>query len=188
MSDDIRAIIRGPRALASAPAFRAELIGAIADLAVAARAGTLRKAYEREFAWPDKENGIDAVDADEFNAAFHAIEREFDKLAEILAEGAGGLPAPDWDSGEVRLSGNLPVLRLEHRLGTTDLLVDLKVRLDATRHDPMFANAVGWTNSAVGDEIVYGLPDPDHIVIMAGGRLFPQGAPDLVVRAVVWQW
>src|SRR5215213_6632121 len=115
--------------LAAATGLRTELIGAIADLAIAARAGTLLKAYQREWSWVDKQNYEDAVDADEFNEAFHGIEREFDKLAEILAQGAGGLPAPDWDSGPITLTDNQRWVLRTHNLDSTDLLVDVKMEL-----------------------------------------------------------
>ena len=119
--------------LAAATGLRTEIIGAIADLAIAARAGTLLKAYQREWSWVDKQNYEDAVDADEFNEAFHGIEREFDKLAEILAQGAGGLPAPNWDSTPIHfMAEDKRWVLLTHNLNSTDLLVDLKMEVSGS--------------------------------------------------------
>jgi hypothetical protein len=188
MVDNPGMILRGPGSARSS-VLRAELINAIADLAIEARAGTLLRAYQREWAWVDKQNYRDAVDADEFNGAFHGIEREFDKLADLLAQGAGGLPAPEWDSGEVTITRSQLTVRLDHNLGSTDLLVDLKVRLDPFRHPGLpIEGQKGWTNRSVGDQIIYALPDPNKIVIVADGRLFSSLAPDLVVRALLWTW
>jgi hypothetical protein len=102
---------------------RNELINAIADLALAARAGTLLRIYQRQWSWTDVRNGIDEVDADRFNATFHEIEGEFDALATVLGSGSG-LVAPDWQQ-VLQFPPGPTMVVLTHNLGTTDLLVDM---------------------------------------------------------------
>jgi len=157
---------------------RAEIINAIADMALAARAGTLLRAYQREWAWVDQENYRDLVDADTFNAAFHDIEREFDKLAEILAQGSGPSMAPTWQQ-VVTLAEGAQEVTLSHSLGTTDLLVDLqagvKVAADVRARglpaplssitDTPVSQQLFWTNLGLG--FIYGfvLIDDDRITL-----------------------
>ena len=192
--------------LADATGLRTEIIGAIADLAISARAGTLLKAYQREWSWVDKQNYEDAVDADEFNEAFHGIEREFDKLAQILAQGAGGLPAPDWDSGPITLSHDQDWVLLDHNLNSTNLLVDTKMEASlATKQslidsssafadlDPAQPWQTGTTlQSPIEEETfsaMYVLPNSNQIVVGGGG--FGMGIPEggtMTVRALVWKW
>jgi hypothetical protein len=153
---------------------RAEIINAIADMALAARAGTLLRSYQREWAWVDQQNYRDLVDADTFNANFHAIEREFDRLAEVLSQGSPSL-APSWEQTVTLAEGAFEVT-VSHGLGTTDLLVDLQAQipLPADRGAaPRFmlvpargaAARTAWTNIGLG--VIYGfaLADDDNIVL-----------------------
>jgi hypothetical protein len=158
----------------------------------------------------DKQNYEDAVDADEFNEAFHGIEREFDKLAHILAQGAGGLPAPDWDSGRITLTNNQRWVLLTHNLNSTDLLVDVKMELSQATKDSFKELPDGafdvldrtqqWQSGTIleapmgefGSEVfvaMYILPNPNQIVLggFGGneGRIAEEG---LTVRALVWKW
>ena len=199
--------------LAAATGLRTELIGAIADLAIAARAGTLLKAYQREWSWVDKQNYEDAVDADEFNEAFHGIEREFDKLAQILAQGAGGLPAPDWDSGEITLTNSQPWVLCTHDLNSTDLLVDMKMVLSVNTKNSLILSNDGEevdVNAFSGLEIekvwqsgptlhspheqgavfsaMYVLPNQNQIVLGGGDANMGILGEGLTVHALVWKW
>jgi hypothetical protein len=192
---------------AATTGLRTEIIGAIADLAIAARAGTLLKAYQREWSWVDKQNYEDAVDADEFNEAFHGIEREFDKLAQILAQGAGGLPAPDWDSDWITLSDDKRWTLITHNLNSTDLLVDVKMEVSTDTKTSLINQyhgdfdeldiSVQWQHGKrlfeddpAGYEVAefscqYILPNPNQILI-GGQQDIPDGG--LIVRALVWKW
>jgi hypothetical protein len=158
---------------------RAEIINAIADMALAARAGTLLRAYQRDWAWVDQENYRDLVDADTFNAAFHDIEREFDKLAEILAQGSGPSMAPTWQQ-LVTLADGAHEVTLSHNLGTTDLLVDLQagvkisaeVRARGGAPAPLTAAAAAaaaqqllWTSLGQGFVYAFVLLDEDRITL-----------------------
>jgi hypothetical protein len=177
---------------------RDELVNAIADLAIAARAGELVRAYQREWSWIDKQNFIDAVDADEFNEAFHGIEREFDKLAETLGLGGGTLPPP-WESGEITLTTANPAVLLTHGLGTQDLLVTLQFQLAAQEREALVAelnlpnldpSREWWANIETGGRglgVAYILPDPDHILLRAAGGIGSQQG-ERTVRAMVWKW
>jgi hypothetical protein len=146
---------------------RAEVINAIADMALAARAGTLLRAYQREWAWIDQENYRDLVDADTFNAAFHDIEREFDRLGEVLAQGSGPSMAPTWQQ-VVTLAEGADSVTISHKLGTTDLLVDVQAGVKVS---PFQGRAIRagqqtfWTDMGVG--FIYGfvLPDDDRITL-----------------------
>lgn len=189
-----------------------EIINAIANLALAARAGTLLRVYQREWEWMDKQNNVDPVDADVFNETFHGIEREFDKLSEILAQTGGGLPDPDWDSGEVTLTQEKPGVLLQHDLNSINLLVDLKIklpqsfvnqlvtRLQLTGVDPNGSG--GWSDVMSGSLYGFVLPDPNQIILTRGDREFLQtllvtsptedamrgsGLTDLIVRALIWR-
>jgi hypothetical protein len=153
---------------------RAEIINAIADMALAARAGTLLRAYQREWAWVDQENYRDLVDADTFNATFHDVEREFDKLAEILAQGSGPSMEPDWQQ-VVDIGEGTQFLTLVHDLGTTDLLIDLQagVKVNATVR-PVIAGfgtvpvrtQLVWTNLGLGTVYAFALLDEDRIMVV----------------------
>jgi hypothetical protein len=186
-------------------ALRAEVINAIADLAIAARAGTLLKAYQREWAWVDKQNYVDAVDADEFNEAFHGIEREFDKLAEILAQGTGPDMTPTWEQ-EVTLAQGASMVTLTHNLGTTNLLVDLQARLTVPGHvagvstvamlaaAPTTAVAPGadlWVNLGLGVVYAYGLSDDNTLILVRfSGNNIPHSnifPGDLTLRVRLWK-
>jgi hypothetical protein len=180
---------------------RAEVINAIADLALAARAGTLLRIYQREWAWVDQENYRDLVDADMFNANFHDIEREFDKLAEVLAQGSGPSMAPDFQQ-VVTLSDGTTFLTIEHGLGTTDLLVELQAGLavdaQTRRVIPGFATIgagtkLVWTNLAVGLAYAFGLID-DNQIMLVRENLDETGLPfgflfsgDLTLRVRAWK-
>ena len=191
---------------AAATGLRTEIIGAIADLAIAARAGTLLKAYQREWSWVDKQNYVDSVDAEVFNDTFHQIEGEFDRLAQILAQGAGGLPAPDYDPPPVTLTSQQRWVLQTHNLNSTNLLVDVKLELpQATKeslielHDGAFADldpAQGWVagtkveNPAQEDTFsaMYILPNLNQIVLGAGdsSMTIPEGGLTVSVR--IWKW
>ncbi len=185
---------------------RAEIINAIADMALAARAGTLLRAYRREWAWVDQENYRDLVDADTFNAAFHDIEREFDKLAETLAQGSGPSMAPTWQQ-VVTLAEGAQEVTLSHNLGTTDLLVDLQagVKVAAAVRarglpaplssiaDAPVSQQLFWTNLGLG--FIYGfvLMDDDRITL-GRASLHAGAAPylnfftgELTLRARAWK-
>lgn len=176
---------------------RTEIISAIADLAVAAQAGTLARGYQREWSWVDKQNFIDAVDADEFNENFHGIEREFDKLADLLSPGGSMLPVP-WDSGEILLSPQQPYVLLNHNLNTMNLLVDLQVKLPRTAKDglkrifPQLRTEIEWWAGGAMDQLglVYVLPDPNSIIIGPSSGKVPEGenGADLYVRVRAWQY
>ncbi len=194
-----------PSATLATGALRTEIINAIADLAIAARAGTLLKAYQREWAWVDVQNYVDAVDADEFNEAFHGIEREFDKLADILAQGTGPSMAPTWQQ-EVTLAAGANFVTLTHSLGTTNLLVDLQAKITIPAGVPapsiaaMFAAApaaaIGpgaelWVNVGLGVVYAYALPDENTIILarftgenIPHSNLFPG---DLTLRVRLWK-
>jgi hypothetical protein len=185
---------------------RAEIINAIADMALAARAGTLLRAYQREWAWVDQENYRDLVDADTFNAAFHDIEREFDKLAEILAQGSGPSMAPDWQQ-MVTLAEGATQVTISHDLGTTDLLVDMQAGLRITADQrvrglaaPLAAisnvsagEQVFWTNLGLG--VIYGFVLLDENQITLGrADVTAEGLPylgfftgELTLRARAWK-
>lgn len=180
---------------------RAEIINAIADLALAARAGTLLRAYQREFAWVDQENYRDLVDADTFNAAFHDIEREFDKLAEILAQGSGPRMEPDFQQ-VVTLSEGTTFLTLEHGLDSTDLLVDLQAGVPtgslARRVVPGFetlpvTTESVWSNLLSGLAYAFALVDDGHIMLLrenldeAGLPFTGLFAGDLMLRVRAWK-
>jgi hypothetical protein len=196
-----------PISVSETHAVREEIINAIADLAIAARAGTFISAYQREWAWVDKQNYRDAVDADEFNEAFHGIEREFDRLAQTLAQGSGLSMAPDWEQ-EITLAQNTPYITVSHDLGTTDLLVDLQAKFimpEAAAVAAMgmaaFATAAAapgtspiepgtqfWTNIGNGTAYAYGLLDENTILLahQGGGQVaFPTG--DLTLRVRLWK-
>jgi hypothetical protein len=152
---------------------REEVINAIADLAIAARAGTVLAAYQREWAWVDKQNYVDAVDADEFNEAFHAIERELDRLAQVLAQGSGLSMAPDWEQ-IIDLVSPTQSLALTHNLGSTNLLVDVQLGITVTEAmaeaiPSLTVGAVVWSNAGNGTTYVYLLPDEKSVML-----LFPQ--------------
>jgi hypothetical protein len=161
-----------------------EIINAIANLALAARAGTLLRTYQREWEWMDKQNNVDPVDADVFNDTFHGIEREFDKLVEILAQ-TGGLPPPDRVldatllASKTATAAGQPVtgVLIEHDLNSMDLLVDLKLmlpqaiinelvnqlKLPTGKIDPNGAG--GWTDYLSGQLYAYVIPDPNNIIL-----------------------
>lgn len=190
---------------ARAGAIRTEIINAIADLAIAARAGTLLRAYQREWAWVDRQNYVDAVDADEFNEAFHGIEREFDKLAEILAQGASPSMAPTWEQ-EVTLAQGSNMVTLSHGLGTTNLLVDLQARfvvpgrvagpgavamLAAAPTAVVAPGSQLWVNLGLGVVYAYALSDDNTIILVRfsgenipHSNLFPA---DLTLRVRLWK-
>lgn len=172
---------------------RAEMIAAIADLASSARGVAVSRAYQREWFWQDKQNFIDAVDADEFNEAFHGIEREFDKLA----QGSGLNIAPDWEQ-EITLAQNAQYVTLSHDLGTTNLLVDLQAKFVVPEGERGLAFAIGpggpippgtefWTNFGNGSSYAYGVLDESTILLAKepGGRegLFV----DLTLRVRLWK-
>jgi hypothetical protein len=177
---------------------RDELVNAIADLAIAARAGELVRAYQREWSWIDKQNFIDAVDADEFNEAFHGIEREFDKLAETLGLGGGALPPP-WESGAISLTQTNQFALLEHGLGTQELLVALQFQIPVLEREgiarqlnlPNLDPAREWwaniETAGRGLGAAYILPDPDHILLWAVGGIAGQQG-EITVRAMAWKW
>jgi hypothetical protein len=185
---------------------RAEIINAIADMALAARAGTLLRAYQREWAWVDQENYRDLVDADTFNAAFHDIEREFDKLAEILAQGSGPNMAPTWEQ-VVTLADGANEVTLAHSLGTTDLLVDLQAGLTVSverRAQGLVAPLASIADAAPGQQLfwtdlglgfIYGfvLIDDDRITL-GRASLDVSGVPyvdlftgELTLRVRAWK-
>jgi hypothetical protein len=186
---------------------RAEIINAIADMALAARAGTLLRAYQREWTWVDQENYRDLVDADTFNAAFHDIEREFDKLAESLAQGAGPSMAPTWQQ-VVTLAEGAPEVTLSHSLGTTDLLIDVQAGLKVSAEqrvralvapltsiaDAPAGQQVFWTNIGLG--FIYGfvLVGDDRITLgradlagVAGVPYLEFFAGELTLRVRAWK-
>lgn len=194
---------------------RQAIINAIADVAMQARAGTMSRLYQREWHWADRQNYVDAVDADEFNEAFHGIEREFDKLAGILVQGT----QPIWQQ-EVTFENSITV---SHNLGTTDLLVDLQAKIvipgrttDTRAGGKMAAAATlpgaeFWTNLAMGkmaaaairpgaelwtnlgNGVVYGylLLDENNIVLgRASGENIPHSnlfPGDLTLRVRLWK-
>lgn len=182
---------------------RMHIINAIADLAIGARAGTLLKAYQREWAWVDKQNFVDAVDADEFNEAFHSIEREFDKLADILAQGTGPSMAPTWQQ-VVKMAAGANFVTLSHSLGTTDLLVDLQAKFTvpsvaglatlvaaAPAAAPAGPGAELWVNLGLGVLYAYALPDENTIMLV---RFMGENIPhrnffpgDLTLRVRLWK-
>ncbi|WP_328524058.1 hypothetical protein [Kribbella sp. NBC_00359] len=180
---------------------RAEIINAIADLALAARAGTLLRPYHRDFSWVDQENYRDLVDADTFNAAFHDIEREFDKLTEILAQGSGPSMEPDFQQ-VVTLSEGTTFLTLEHGLGTMNLLVDLQAGVStdpvARRAVPGFSTLPAttqqvWSNFLKGVAYAFALVDDDHIMLVRG-NIDAAGVPfvalfdgDLMLQIRAWK-
>lgn len=183
---------------------RAEIINAIADMALAARAGTLLRAYQREWAWVDQENYRDLVDADTFNAAFHDIEREFDKLAEILAQGSGPSMAPTWQQ-MITLADGTQEVTVAHNLGTTDLLVDMQagLKFPAGRRpippSPLTALAdvpagqLTWTNVGLG--FIYGFAMVDENQITLGRATLDMGGVpyldlftgELTLRVRAWK-
>jgi hypothetical protein len=185
----------------AASGLRAEVINAIADMALATRAGTLLRAYQREWAWVDQQNYRDLVDADTFNAAFHDIEREFDRLAEILSQGSPSL-APSWEQ-TITLAERASQVTLSHNLGTADLLVDLQAQLsvpeDLGTHDAFTGAAAGeptktvWTNLGLGVIYAFVLIDENNILL---GRASLSDVPlpynsffdkDLTLRVRAWK-
>lgn len=186
----------------AASGVRAEVINAIADMALATRAGTLLRAYQREWAWVDQQNYRDLVDADTFNAAFHGIEREFDRLAEILSQGSPSL-APSFEQ-TITLAEGASQVTVSHNLGTADLLVDLQAQLaipeELAVHGPTFM-AVGageptkvvWTNLGLGVIYAFVLMDENNILL---GRASLSDVPlpynsffdkDLTLRVRAWK-
>jgi hypothetical protein len=173
---------------------RAEVMNAIADLAVSARAGTISRAYQREWFWQDKQNFIDSVDADEFNEAFHGIEREFDKLS----QGSGLNIAPDWEQ-EITLAEGSQYVTLSHDLGTTNLLVDLQAKIVVPEGErgAVFAAGLGgpiapgtelWTNYGNGALYIYGLLDDNTILLLQdAGRKEGIFGGDLTLRVRLWK-
>jgi hypothetical protein len=193
-----------PISVSETHAVREEIINAIADLAIAARAGTFIAAYQREWAWVDRQNYRDAVDADEFNEAFHGIEREFDKLAQVLAQGSGLSMAPDWEQ-EITLAQDTPYITVSHDLGTTDLLVDLqaKIVVPGGETEPGMATFVAaaaapgtssiepgtefWTNFGNGTAYIYGLLDGNSILLARPGGEGGFFTGDLTLRVRLWK-
>lgn len=207
MAENVVGVVAAQPITAASSGLRMEIINAIADLAIAARAGTMLRAYQREWAWVDKQNYQDAVDADEFNEAFHGIEREFDRLAQILAQGTGPSMTPTWEQ-EVTLAQGANSVSLTHDLGTTNLLVDLQAKYivpGVATHilSPiaMFAAAaptavVGprtelWLNVGLGVVYAYALSDENTIILVRfsgenipHSNLFPG---DLTLRVRLWK-
>ncbi len=177
---------------------RADVISAIADLALAARAGELVRRYQREWSWIDKQNFIDAVDADEFNETFHGIEREFDRLAEALGMGGSNLLEP-WQSGEITLTAANSAVLLAHNLGTQNLLVDLQLKPSAAERETIKSDLnfpeldttrEWWGGLGISNDIplvFYVLPDPDHILLMSNANA-RAGAGEVTVRAIALKW
>lgn len=189
---------------------REAIINAFADLALAARAGTILEAYQREWSWVDKQNYRDAVDADEFNAAFHGIEREFDRLAQILAQGSGLSMAPDWEQ-VITLTRGTDYITVSHDMGTVNLLVDLQARFIVPAGTPGAVGSVGgagavvnmfmaaptsgagvlqpgaafWTNIGLGRNYAYGLLD-ENTILLAQNEPFSAGN-DLMLRVRLWK-
>jgi hypothetical protein len=179
---------------------RAEVINAIADMALATRAGTLLRAYQREWAWTDQQNYRDLVDADIFNATFHDIEREFDKLAETLAQGSGPSMDPTWQQ-DVTLAEDANQVTVSHGLGTRNLLVDVQAGLRVTRElrdrwAPAPAaratdSELVWTD--LGHGVIYGfcLFDDDSITLRrAMVEVLPYAYlfnDELTLRARIWK-
>jgi hypothetical protein len=183
---------------------RAEVINAIADMALATRAGTLLRAYQREWAWTDQQNYRDLVDADTFNATFHDIEREFDRLAEILAQGTGPI-TPAWQA-DITLADGAIEVTVTHQLGTRNLLVDVQagIRFDQGLRDrgvlpaPLAAAAARaadgeliWTDLGHGAIYGFALMDDDSITL---GRSLDTGLPyadlfsgELALRTRIWK-
>lgn len=188
----------------AATGVRAEIINAIADMALAARAGTLLRAYQREWAWVDQENYRDLVDADTFNAAFHDIEREFDKLAEVLAQGSGPALAPTWQQ-LITLAEGTQEVTVAHDLGTTDLLVDLQAGLKmppgrrAILPSPLTAltdipaGQLTWTNLGLGFIYAFVLVDENRITLgrasldTAGVPYLDTFSGELTLRVRAWK-
>lgn len=181
------------------PVMRTEVINAIADLAIAARAGSLLKTYQREWSWIDRQNYRDVVDADIFNEAFHGIEREFDKLAQVLAQSSGAAMTPAWEQ-EIVLSASK--VSLSHNLNTNNLLVDLQAKLVTPQESEigLLGTVVSdenrpmvemWTNLGAGIAYAYGLPNPNTIVLhrmQSESNPFANMFPgDLTLRVRLWK-
>ena len=183
---------------------RHEIVEAIADMAIAARSGSLLRAYQREWAWQDQYNFQDTVDANDFNDAFHGIESEFDKLALLLTQGGNPFPSPDWDSGDISMSADRPLVVLQHNLNSTDLLVDVRVALPLSLKEsivnvltenemPVFDPALEWIASNLFG-VAYILPDPNHILLMptgirqAGGLFVAGEQVGVEIQARVWRY
>src|SRR5215217_4604635 len=118
-------------------------------------------AYQREWSWVDKQNFVDSVDADDINAAYQGIGREFDKLAQLLQGGEPppkGLPKPDYDSQMITLvessEKKIQIFPITHRLNSLDLLVDIKVMNPVGVLTPSAVaifNRVAWIGGDLGE-------------------------------------